>query len=238
MHWDFVLILLFFAIAVPLLGRRRIRELLAVSETTKSQRLRLYASTITFQWIAVAVIFWRARTHGISEAELGLAISNPRLTAIVTICLTALVIANQIVALKRLSVDPQEVQGQLQQVAIRIFPQDNPERIVFLGLVTTVAICEELIFRGFFQYVFEVWTGGLLLAGIIGSAALFAISHLYQGRRGVIVTFVVGVIFSAIRAWTGSLIPSGTAHFCADLIVGLMARERIRSAAGNANYRQ
>ena len=57
MHWDFALILLFFAIAVPFLGRRRIRQLLAVPETTKRQRLRLYASTIAFQWIAVAIIF-------------------------------------------------------------------------------------------------------------------------------------------------------------------------------------
>jgi membrane protease YdiL (CAAX protease family) len=230
MHWDFALIVLFFAIAVPLLGRRRIQQLLAAPETTKQDRLRLYASTIAFQWIAVAVILWRASAHGISITDLGLAMGNPSLTAAVAISLTALVLGNQVVALKRLSIDPQAVMGQLQQVALRIFPQDNAERAAFFFLVTTVAICEEVIFRGFFQRLFESLAGNVTLVGILGSAALFAVSHLYQGRKGVIVTFVVGLIFSAIRAWTGSLLPSGTAHFFADLVVGLMAPGRILAA--------
>jgi len=230
MHWDFALIVIFFAVAVPLLGRRRIRRLLAAPETTKSDRLRLYASTITFQWIAVAIIIWRARFHGISMADLGLAVPTPALTAIVSICLTGLVLANQIVSLKRLSTHPQEAQGQLQQVAVRIFPRDSSERFAYFVLVTTVALCEEFIFRGFFQRIFEDCIGGLVFAGIACAAALFAISHLYQGRRGVVVTFIVGVIFSVIRAWTGSLLPTALAHFSADLIVGLMAPAKIRSA--------
>jgi len=229
MHWDFALIVLFFGIAVPLLGRRRIRQLLAAPETTKRDRLRLYASTVTFQWIAVAVLIWRARAHGISMTDLGLAVPDPVLTVIVTICLTGLVLANQIVSLKRLSIHRQEAQGQLQRVAVRIFPQDGSERFAYFVLVTTVALCEEFIFRGFFQRIFGSWAGDVALAGIAGAAALFAISHLYQGRRGVIVTFVVGIIFSAIRSWTGSLLPSAVAHFAADMIVGLMAPQRIRA---------
>jgi uncharacterized protein len=230
MHWDFALIVIFFAVAVPLLGRRRIRQLLAAPETTKSDRLRLYASTITFQWTAVAVIIWRARSHGISMADIGLAIPYPALTAVISICLTSLVLANQIISLKRLSMHPQEAQGRLQQVAMRIFPRDGSERFAYFALVTTVALCEEFIFRGFFQRTFEIWSGDLVLVGITASAALFAISHLYQGRRGVIVACVVGIIFSAIRAWTGSLLPSSLAHFAADLIVGFLAPARIRAA--------
>jgi uncharacterized protein len=230
MHWDFALILLFFAIAVPLLGRHRIGQLLAASDTTKRDRLRLYVSTISFQWTAVAIILWRARANGISMADLGLAIHTPALTAAVAISLTALVLGNQILALKGLSSNSQAAHGQLPQVALRIFPRDNAERIVFFVLVATVAICEEVIFRGFFQRVFETWAGGLELIGIFSSAALFGISHLYQGRRGIIVTFVVGVIFSAVRIWTGNLLPSCTAHFLADLTVGLMAPARIRAA--------
>lgn len=125
---------------------------------------------------------------------------------------------------------PQEAQGRLQQVAVRIFPQDGSERLAYFALVTTVALCEEFIFRGFFQRIFGSWAGDVALAGIVGAAALFAISHLYQGRRGVTVTFVVGVIFSVIRWWTGSLLPSAIAHFAADVIVGLMAPQTIRAA--------
>ena len=234
MHWDFAFILLFFAVAVPLLGRRRIRQLLATSETTMRDRLRLYASTIAFQWIAVAIILWRARRHGISLENLGLAMSHPLLTATLTISLTALVLGNQLLALKRLSIPSQSTQEPLQQVAVRIFPTDNAERIAFFFLVTTVAICEELIFRGFFQRAFEIWTGDLAFMGILGSSALFAWSHLYQGRKGIAVTFIVGLVFSGVRAWSGSLLPSATAHFVADLVVGLMAPSRISAARGAA----
>jgi uncharacterized protein len=152
------------------------------------------------------------------------------LTAIVSFFLISLVVTNQLVSLKQLSTQPQAAHGRLQRVAMRIFPRDNAERAAYVALVTTVAICEEIIYRGFFQRVFESLAGGFVVAGVVGAAAMFAISHLYQGRRGVIATCIVGIIFSAIRAWTGSLIPSVLAHFCADLIVGLMAPAKIRLA--------
>jgi uncharacterized protein len=230
MHWDFALILLFLATAVPLLGRRRIRQLTKMPETTKRDRLKLYASTIAFQWIAVAVILWRTGVHGISAARLGLAIPSPVLTAIVTCVLAALVLANQIVSLRMLGTRPAEAQGILPQLALKIFPQDASERLVFLAVVITVAVCEELIYRGFVQRVFEDWPGGLIAAGIFGSAVMFAVAHLYQGRRGIITTCVVGLIFATIRTWTGSLLAPLVAHFIADIMAGFLAPSRLRAS--------
>src|ERR1700722_14531182 len=166
MHWDFALILIFFAVAVPLLGRRRIRQLLLAPDTTKGNRLRLYASTIAFQWIAASLILWRARAHGYSNADLALDVLKPALTIIVAAGLCGLVLANQLFSLKQMALHPDLARGKLQQVALRIFPRDNGERWVFVCLVTTVAICEEIIFRGFFQRFFENWAGGFLVAGV------------------------------------------------------------------------
>ncbi len=234
MHWDFALILIFFATAVPLLGRRRVRHLMGMPETTKRDRLRLYASTIGFQWIAVAVILWRAGAHGISAARLGIAIPNPVLTLIVATALAALVLTNQLVSLRRLSTHPPDAQGALPQIALKIFPQDSAERLAFFAVVVTVAICEEVIFRGFVQRVFEDWSAGYVIAGIAGSAAMFALAHLYQGRRGVITTFVVGLLFASIRAWTGSLLAPLIAHFVADITAGVLAPSRLRAALAGA----
>jgi membrane protease YdiL (CAAX protease family) len=235
MHWDFALILLFLATAVPLLGRRRIRQLMQMTETTKRDRLRLYASTIAFQWIAAAVILWRTGAHGISVARLGLAIPNPALTAIVTVALAALVLANQIVSLRMLASRPADAHGILPQLALKIFPQDSVERLVFFAVVVTVAVCEELIYRGFVQRVFEDWSGGLVAAGIFGSAVMFAVAHLYQGRRGVITTCVVGILFAASRAWTGSLLAPLVAHFIADIMAGFLAPSRLRAALASSS---
>ncbi len=230
MHWDFALILIFFGTAVPLLGWRRIRQLMRMPETTKRDRLTLYASTVAFQWFAVAVVLWRANAHQLSFAGLGLAVPRPTLTVIVSIVLASLVLANQLFSLRRLATHPAEARGVLPQLALKVFPQDSVERLAFFAVVVTVAVCEELIYRGFFQRVFENWSGGLVVAGILGSAAMFAVAHLYQGRRGLATTFVVGLIFAAIRAWTGSLLAPLIAHFIADITAGMLAPSRLRLA--------
>jgi membrane protease YdiL (CAAX protease family) len=58
-------------------------------------------------------------------------------------------------------------------------------------------------------------------ASAILSSAMFALAHYYQGRRGVITTFVVGLAFATTRIWTGSLVPVVFAHIGVDLIAGL-----------------
>jgi membrane protease YdiL (CAAX protease family) len=95
--------------------------------------------------------------------------------------------------------------------------------------VTTVAVCEELIYRGFVQRVFQDWSRGSVIVAVIGSAVFFALAHLYQGRRGLISTLTIGLLFSTIRAWTGSLLPCVVAHFIADITVGLLAPGRVRA---------
>lgn len=229
MHWDFALILIFLGAAVPLLGRRRIRQLMEAPQTTKMDRLTLYGSTVAFQWLATGVILWRAAAHGIRAAELGLLIPNPALTAVISVVLAALVFANQMFSLRRLTAKPAEINGILPQLALKLFPQDDIERLVFFGLVATVAICEELIYRGFVQRVLESWSGEQVFAGILGSAVFFALAHLYQGTRGLASTFLIGLLFSVIRALTGSLLAPIIAHFVADLTVGLVAPGRLRN---------
>jgi membrane protease YdiL (CAAX protease family) len=199
-------------------------------QTTKMDRLALYGSTVAFQWLATGVILWRAAAHGIRAARLGLSIPNPAPTAVVSIILAALVFANQIFGLRRLTAKPSEINGILPQLALKLFPQDDIERLVFFGLVATVAICEELIYRGFVQRVFESWSGEQVVSGVLGSAAFFALAHLYQGTRGLASTFLIGLLFSVIRASTGSLLAPMIAHFVADLTVGFLALAHLRKA--------
>jgi len=237
-HWDYALILLVLATVVPLLGRRRIRRLMEASSTTKTDRIVLYASTIAFQWIAVAIILWRTHAHDVAPADLGLAVPKPATALVTAVLLSVLILVNQIIALRRLQEHPDSAaHGILPHLARKVFPQDGLERLAFTALVSTVAICEELIYRGFAQRVFQDWTGGVVgpglavTAGVIGSALMFSLAHLYQGRRGLISTFVVGLLFSSVRAFTGSLLPASAAHFVADITAGFMAPGRLREGA-------
>ena len=233
MPWDFAAILAFLAIAVPLLGRRRIQQLMRMPQTTKADRLSLYASTVAFQWIVVVVILWRATAHRIAASSLGLAMPNAGLVTLVSLVLSGVVLANQVLSLRRLPQLPKEAQGILPQLALKVFPQDNVERQAFLAVVATVAICEELTFRGFALQVIQTFLNGSALAGILASSVLFAVAHLYQGRRGLFATFVVGLIFGVARIWTGSLIAPIVAHFSADLTAGFFAPKRFRKLAAH-----
>jgi membrane protease YdiL (CAAX protease family) len=229
MHWDFALILLFLGIAVPVLGRRRVRQLMQMPSTTKVDRLSLYASTLAFQWIAAGVILWRSNAHQIRASQLGLAIPNAPLAVSTAVVLAALILLNQIMGLRRLVAQPERIHGILPQLALKLFPQDDVERLAFFALVTTVALCEELIYRGFLQRVFQDWSQGSVVAAVIGSAVFFALAHLYQGRRGLVSTHTIGLLFSAIRAWTGTLLACVVAHFVADITVGMLAPGRLRA---------
>jgi uncharacterized protein len=230
MPWDFALILLFLATAVPFLGRRRIRQLMRMPQTSKADRLALYRSTVASQWIAAALIFWRARAHRIAASSLGLAIGEPAVILATAVLLSALVLANQLVSLRRLLREPTATGAILPEIALKVFPHDKSERVAFFAVVLTVSICEEFIFRGFAQHVIEKAAHGRVWIGILGSAVLFAVAHLYQGRRGLIATLVVGTLFSAVRSWTGSLLPPMAAHFTADLTAGFLTRSRLALA--------
>jgi uncharacterized protein len=230
MPLDFAIILFFFAAVVPWLGRRRIRLLLRRVQTAKRDRLVLYASTIVFQWIASGVILWRTRAHHVYASELGVAVPNVGLIVFASVLLSGLVFANQVISLRKLASRPDQIKGAVPQLAMKIFPQDNSERAAFVVLSATVALCEEFIYRGFAQHTLQAWSGGYIAAGIVGSAALFALAHLYQGARGLISTFIVGIVFSGIRAWTGSILPAVLAHFVADGSAGLLAPTHIQRA--------
>jgi membrane protease YdiL (CAAX protease family) len=187
----------------------------------------LYASTVLSQWLAVATIVWRARIHGIRPAQFGLTVPNPALVILVSVILAGLVLTNQVLSLRQLTLRPADMEGTMAQLATRIFPQDGAERAAFLVVVATVAVCEELIYRGFVQAIFEHW-GPAAWFAIVASSALFAIAHLYQGWRGILSTFVVALCFSTIRRWTGSLLPPIAAHFVADMTAGILAPSRFR----------
>jgi membrane protease YdiL (CAAX protease family) len=229
LHWDFALILGALGIVVPVMGRRRVRVLLQLPDTTKLDRLSLYASTIAFQWLSVALILWRTARHGIHPGQLGLSPAFNRISITITVVLSGLFFVLQIVSSLRLRAGMQEFSNETVQLALKVFPRDGVERLSFFALVSTVAICEEFIYRGFAQYVLQDWSHSLFF-GLVLSSLLFSVAHLYQGRRGLVSTFTVGILFAGVRAWSGTLLPTIVAHFVADFTIGLLAPRHIREA--------
>lgn len=225
MPWDFVLILVVLGVVVPWRGAVRVRHLMRGPDLTTTDRLALYASTMVFQSFAAGVVFWRCAVHHVSTVHLALSRgTDPQRTALVAVVLTALLASTQIISIRRLAKLPTSKQGFLRELQLKLMmPHSATERLAFFALVTIAAICEEFLYRGFVQAVFQDLASGSAIIGAVASAAFFATAHLYQGRRGLAATFTVGFLFSLVRMATTSLVPAMLAHFVTDLLAGFLA---------------
>lgn len=241
MSWDFIIIFLVLGVFVPWRGSVRVRKLFARPALSTTDRLSLYASTIAFQWLAAFIVAWRSFARGLTASDLALGSFASRAPAehslfralLATLLLTALLCTTQFLALRRMPQLPPERRGFVQQMATKIFPQIGIERLAFVALCATVALCEEFLYRGFAFAAIQQATHGMWLASVLGSSILFAAAHLYQGRRGLFSTFLIGVLFASVRAFVHSLAPTIVAHFCVDLLGGLLAPKFFAAAAAS-----
>lgn len=220
MHWDYLTILFFMAVIVPWRSRVRVAALLQSHAVESRERIALYASTIAFQWTIALAIFWRCHARGLSFFELGLSVPQAARAVTAAIAISAVLVVNQVFGVLRLVRLPPAKRGIVGQLAERLVPRINTEKWIALALVLTVAFCEEFIYRGFIESLFQREFSSLA-AGAVISAGLFSVAHAYQGRRGIITTFIVGLLFSSVRIWTSSLLPSVIIHFAVDLSAGI-----------------
>ena len=236
--WDFVAILLVLGIIVPWRGGVRMRALMARPQVSSAERISIYVSTIAFQWFAAGITTWRVIARGWSLDLLGLSPGSPASGIALGAAMAVVLGALQFASLRQLSRLPPEKRGHLYRIASKLMPQNLTEALPFVALVCTVSLCEEFLYRGFAFAIFQDLGGESTAVAIAGSSALFAAGHLYQGRRGVANTFVLGLLFAGARAWSGSLVPSIVAHLTVDLVAGLAGRRLAGDGAPDAGEAQ
>jgi len=221
MPWDILLIFSVLGVIVPWRGRAKMRHLLAKPRVESAERLSLYASTIAFQWVAVGFAGWRAWAHGFTAVELGLMVSDWVPIVALSLLGTAIVVALQWLNLRRMGRSASRLRAPLQAMAERILPQSRLELIPFFALAVTAGVCEEFLYRGFAMAAFLRW-GLPAWVAVIGSAALFGMAHLYQGRSGLAGTTILGLLFGATRVVVASLIPVMFWHAGVDVVAGIV----------------
>lgn len=231
--WDFALIVVLLATVVPWRGTVRINRLLRKPGLSSADRLSLYASTIFFQWLIVAIVAWRTASRMMGAEELGLAAADPWRVVLIGILLTGILSATQVVSLRKITRMPEGQRGSLFAITEKIMPRAPMELCVYVALAITAGVSEEFLYRGFVFAVFARLFGSLAFpsaAAAVLSSVWFSLAHIYQGRRGVITTLVVGLIFACARIWARSLVPPAIAHIGVDLAAGLCVSRFLRSA--------
>jgi CAAX protease family protein len=99
-------------------------------------------------------------------------------------------------------------------------PRQADEILLWIGVSISAGICEELVFRGYFQRQFEVFTRSKWIALFL-QATLFGISHGYQGVEACVKIAVFGALFGSLAVWRGSLRPGMIAHSGSDILSGI-----------------
>lgn len=80
----------------------------------------------------------------------------------------------------------------------------------------SAAIGEELLVRGFLQHRLTGLTNRKV--AVLLQALIFAVAHFYQGLAGVVLVFVVGLVFGEVYRRTRNLLPTILAHGVIDTV--------------------
>jgi len=220
MPWDFWLILLFCGVFLPWRGRARMQHLMALPQVTRGERIKLYVSTILFQWTLTALVGWRALERGLSLQRLGISGGSGFSIALLAAGGAALIAVGHWMNLRRMAGANHPAAEKLRAMATRLFPRSALETVFYILLAMTAGICEEFIFRGFviaalFQAGLSAWMA------IVLSSAMFGVAHLYQGKSGSVGTGILGALFAWVRIAYHSLLPVVIWHAVLDIVAGL-----------------
>lgn len=220
MSWDFWLIFLFLGIVVPWRGAVRLKKLLALPSVSTKEKLVLYGWTIASQWVIAGLVAWRALARGLSAGNLGLANRGGVNEILGSLALALSAGALHWLNLRRVGKSPGEASELMRSLAQRILPVNSVELLPYCALAVTAGVCEEFLYRGFAMGAFSR-VGFPAWVVVILTAVLFGLAHAYQGRSGMLGTFVMGILFGVVRLAYDTLVPVMMMHAIVDLVAGI-----------------
>lgn len=101
----------------------------------------------------------------------------------------------------------------------RTRPQSPDEMPAWIVISLTAGFAEEIAYRGVLFGILFYWIGSWWAAALL-SAVAFALGHAIQGWKGVLIIFVMSVIFQGLVWYTGTLYVAMVVHAVYDIIAG------------------
>jgi uncharacterized protein len=180
----------------------------------------LYLSVIALEWGLVATVRGAVNNRGIKLRDLiGGRWSNWKdVVRDVAICVPFLVVWEASARLTHRLLGPDQAKS-----IGSLLPQRDLEIVLWIAVSISAGICEEIVFRGYFQKQFTAYTrsvlGGVLLQGVV-----FGLGHSYQGLKQVGIISVLGMLYGWFAVWRRSLRSNMIAHAWTDIWSGWLSR--------------
>jgi len=216
-HAFAVLLMVLFPIWDVTLGFKRLRR--APPSEVPRMRLGQYQRAIAVQWTLVTLLLaWWALRHR-AWSWLGL-VPQPTFGMAGVALGTLIVIVYIHRERSRILGDDEalaEVRHRLDHVHL-LMPRTPRDMRWFFALSFTAGVCEEILYRGFLWWYFQIWLGAIPAA--IATAVVFGVGHSYQGWRGVLQTGAAGAFLAAVYLLSGSLVMPMLLHVLMDLHSG------------------
>jgi len=97
-------------------------------------------------------------------------------------------------------------------------PESPAEHRRFQLVAFTAGVTEETVFRGFLICAFALAAPFWIAAA--AATAMFVLGHFYQGPKGMVRTIPISIVFAAMFAVSGSILPGIVLHWMADAVGG------------------
>ena len=104
-----------------------------------------------------------------------------------------------------------------------MLPQGWYEAVLWIAVSISAGICEEIVFRGYFQKQLAAYTGSMVVAVVL-QGILFGVGHSYQGMKQMTIISFLGILYGAFAAWRGNLRSNMIAHAWTDIWSGWLSR--------------
>jgi membrane protease YdiL (CAAX protease family) len=184
--------------------------------TPATSHTALYVGVIVSEWALLRYAVIGVRKRGLSLLALsGLGRPNVRTIALDLAIAAAIYFGGRwLIQLVKLGVGPYD------DHAGAILPHGPLEVALWFAVSASAGICEELVYRGYFQLQFAGLTASRA-AGVVLQAVAFGLTHGYQGWQSMTVICVYGVVFGVAALLRRSVLPGILAHTVTDIVGGL-----------------
>ncbi|MGE5176028.1 MAG: CPBP family intramembrane glutamic endopeptidase [Hyphomicrobiales bacterium] len=185
---------------------------------SRGSALPLYLTLIVMEWMLLYFVFFGIRKTGTRLRDLvGPGWATPGAVARdVALALVVWFVWRTAEAVVDRALGPDTAKG-----VGTLLPRGPMEIGVWIVLSVSAGICEEAVFRGYFQAQFRALWGSAALAVAV-QAVVFGVAHGYQGVRNVITITVLGLVYGAVVVWRRNLRPTMILHAWMDVVGGIL----------------